>query len=87
MAELLRLRCPRCSKEVDATRELYDPTRAVVGVTLCPRCIDKTNAREPDTYYYDADGEEIPPEEYMAELEAKLFRPQEEESTTKESLT
>ena len=59
MAATLRLRCPNCKREVDALREDYDPKSAVVGLTLCPECLDRLNGRDPETWYLDKDGNEI----------------------------
>jgi hypothetical protein len=54
------LRCPRCRIEKEVPRDnSLDPPEATVGESLCEKCIDETNAREPECYYYDSYGNPV----------------------------
>ncbi len=56
----ITLRCPRCKKEKVAPRSAdLDPPEATVAESLCPTCIDETGAREPECWYFDAQGQPV----------------------------
>ena len=60
VSELIRLRCPHCKKETDTPRDdTLDPPEAAVAESLCPDCIHKLNAREPECYYFDVKGDPV----------------------------
>ncbi len=54
----INMRCPRCSLfAFGITREEFDPPHAVLIETLCPDCMDELQAREPESSYYNAQGQ------------------------------
>lgn len=57
----IHLLCSHCGrKQSNVNRdEQCDPKRAVVVDILCPRCCDKTGAKEPGTTYYSIHGKVI----------------------------
>lgn len=60
--EAMKLRCQNCKREGEAPRMFLDPLDAILLVTPgCPAC----GAEGLECHYYDANGREIPPEEWM----------------------
>ncbi len=56
----VHIRCWNCGmKRSNVPRADYDPPRAFLAETPCPKCCDRLHAFEPGVDWYDANGDEL----------------------------
>jgi len=57
--EKIKLLCEVCHKTLLANRIEIDPPNAVECLCLCDVCCDRVGAMDPQSFYFDKDGNEL----------------------------
>lgn len=60
----VKLRCPKCSRTMEVTRDPTDPPGTAVVESPCNRC--EESGGRPETLYFDAQGRQFDGEKFAA---------------------